>query len=559
MDMPYEEIQSNLKDIESIAQDVYDIVGEQRIQGVETDILGIQGLNGRLRKIYREFDGEKKKVKTLLDAIPTTPSTVASLSSISNKNEASENLKPLSITKVLMTSLQVSYDKLKPRLKDCLLCFSVFPENAVIKKRQVIYWWIGEGLVIRTRDKTVEEVGEIYFKELIQREFIEPVPIKRKQDAKSCKMHPIIRRMVILVAKRQGFFKFNEEQLPTINYSTSGRACLMMNFKVSSQMMLDTIQKNKDNLRTLLNVNQSYLELDKTWISKMKKVTTLQLGRWKSSPTHHIEVVDTDFLEGLGDLDNLRYLSLNGISRITKLPNLLSNLGGLIILDLRACHNLERLPDSVTSLKKLRHLDVSDCYLLDHMPKGLSSLSELQVLKGFVIGNSRSKDPCKLSELRKLVNLRKLSINIGGEAVVSEEELGQMVSFEALRSLTITWGWVGTATLALECFSLPSNLEKLDLRCFPNTESPGWLKPSNLKSLKKLYIRGGPLEILSGGPWTTVEVLRLKFLAKFQTDWTSVKSAFPRLVYFEAFNCPMLDMDSFPCDKEDGVWVKDME
>ncbi|KAK1297017.1 hypothetical protein QJS10_CPB15g01321 [Acorus calamus] len=583
-----------IRGIQSVARDVYDmiLVGEQQIQGAEPNISEIEVLQEKLQSIDDKIDTIKVKVASSLPSNPEEPSAGASSSSTSRNHdpdepsagasssstsrnhEASDNHKSTRMTKVLMSSLQVSYDKLKPRLKDCLLCFSVFPEKAVIKKRQVIYWWIGEGLVIQTHEKTAEEMGEDFFKELIRREFIEPVPIKRKKDAKSCKMHPWIRQMLILVAKQQCFFKFNEEGNPEMNFSTSGRSCLMKDPKGSSQMRLDKVQTDKGELRTLFNVDVSYLKLDKSWITEMKKIKTLQLGRWVNRPTHHIEVDDSAFLEGLKYLTNLKYLSLNGISRITKIPNLLSNLISLIVLDLRACHNLEKLPDSITSLKKLTHLDVTECYLLDHMPKGLSSLSVLQVLKGFVVGNSRSKDPCKLSELSKLKDLRKLSINIGGEAVLSKEELEQMKSLDALRSLTITWAVVEnqsdsgedvlrrSATMITESFSLPPNLEKLDLRCFPRTVSPKWLEPSNLSKLKKLYIRGGSLINLPPGPWTVLEVLRLKSLKNFVMTCDDVKAEaaeFPCLVYFEALKCQELQaMESFPCDKEDGVWVKDI-
>ena len=80
-------------------------------------------------------------------------------------------------------------------------------------------------------------------------------------------------------------------------------------------------------------------------------------------------------------MENLRFLSLQGISRITFLPHSIGNLSNLVILDLKECHNLEILSVEIMKLKKLRYLDVSDCYLLADMPKGLGALSEsLKVL-----------------------------------------------------------------------------------------------------------------------------------------------------------------------------------
>ncbi|KAL7164526.1 hypothetical protein ACSBR2_040432 [Camellia fascicularis] len=109
-------------------------------------------------------------------------------------------------------------------------------------------------------------------------------------------------------------------------------------------------------------------------------------------------------------MKQLRFLSLRGISLITELPQFISQVTNLKILDLKACHNLEVVPDWIGLLKSLTHLDVSECYFLDHMPEGLGSLSELQVLKGFIISDSKDKSSCTINDLTKLPKLRKLSI-----------------------------------------------------------------------------------------------------------------------------------------------------
>ncbi|XP_028113461.1 disease resistance RPP13-like protein 4 [Camellia sinensis] len=129
------------------------------------------------------------------------------------------------------------------------------------------------------------------------------------------------------------------------------------------------------------------------------------LGRWQNSITHHIEVTYLKILNGLKNMKQLRFLSLRGISLITELPQFISQLTNLVILDLKACHNLEVVPDWIGLLKSLTHLDISECYLLDHMPKGLGELSELQVLKGFISGDSQDKKSCTINDLTKLPKL----------------------------------------------------------------------------------------------------------------------------------------------------------
>ena len=202
------------------------------------------------------------------------------------------------------------------------------------------------------------------------------------------------------------------------------------------------------------------------------------------------------------------------------------------------------------------------------------------MLNGFVIGHSR-KNPCKLGDLIKLEKLRKLSINIRNEAIVEEGELEMIKEFRALRVLTITWGVVTspskaadptinsrarsdspvpqltrTATLTMNSFSFPPTLEKLDLNCFPRRMSPVWLTASNLKDLKRLYIRGGELQNLGSGSdhkWK-VEILRLKYLKNLVVGAYEIIEKFPDLVYFEKVRChQIVESNKYETDVEWSV------
>ncbi|KAF8009988.1 hypothetical protein BT93_J0847 [Corymbia citriodora subsp. variegata] len=292
----------------------------------------------------------------------------------------------------------------------------------------------------------------------------------------------------------------------------------------------------------MFNVNQQYLSLQPHLLSNMKQLAVLQLGRWQHSPKYHIEVADQKFLDDLGvHHKHLKFLSLRGISRITTLPNSIVELVSLEILDLRACHNLEKLPEDIASLKKLTHLDVSECYLIERMPKGTEKLSSLQVLKGFVIGTAR-KNPCRISDLRKLNKLRRLSISIGRGAAIRDVEFASLKEVASLRSLTISWGVTSPGQLSLEINPfLPQQLEKLELIGMPVKSTPKWLNPHELKNMKKLYIIGGELASWDhqqqNEQWS-VEILRLKHLTKLSIgNEEDVLKKFPQLEYFEKINC----------------------
>ncbi|XP_034680799.1 disease resistance RPP13-like protein 4 [Vitis riparia] len=460
----------------------------------------------------------------------------------------------------VLSRFQLSYDNIIDidgkehripgrNIKLCLLCFSVFPPKSVIKKRPLIYWWLGEGLITETED------GERIFGELIKKGLLiaKYKPYKNPV-VDSCTMHSWNRLMLISVAKRAQFFDFDEDTgLPANHGTSSRRMCLVKQRYLDKQTPPNGEASRQDHnssgrgastehrLLTLFNVNEQYVNISNfSWFSE-NKIEVLQLGRWQDSAKYHIEVEDEYFLKALGSKKHLKYLSLRGISRITEMPSSVRKLINLEILDLRACHNLEKLPSDISSLKKLTHLDISECHLLESMPKGLEKLTSLQVLKGFVVGTSK-RGPCKLENLAELKRLRKLSIYIRNEAYM--EELAKLKQFETLCILSITWGERGAqgpkeqsrkqSATSESSFRFPPNLKKLDLWCIPETD-PAWLDPAGLQSLSKLYIRGGKLvsfkESPTGKKWG-VQILRLKYLRAFdeKKPW---RRNFPYLSYLE--------------------------
>nr|GMD36832.1 Disease resistance RPP13-like protein 4 [Ipomoea batatas] len=105
----------------------------------------------------------------------------------------------------MIASLKKSYDHLPPKLKLCLLCLSVFPENFVIKKRPLVYWWMAEGFL------TDEDDGEGSFMELICKEFIQPCYHEGGNmtgKVGACRVQPWIRRMLVSIALEAQFFEF---------------------------------------------------------------------------------------------------------------------------------------------------------------------------------------------------------------------------------------------------------------------------------------------------------------------------------------------------------------
>jgi hypothetical protein len=436
-----------------------------------------------------------------------------------------------------MNHLRLAVSGLEERLRSCVLCLAAFPEGAVIKKRLLIHWWMGEGFVeSATR-------GKQRFDELAANGFIVPAPTATPcGTVHRCTVRPWMRDLLASLAKRNAFLEVDAGD----GFASARRACLTSEGGIRARPPGFSAAA-----RAIYNVGQRYVELDERWLARKKDLRVLQLGQWREFSTHeqianpmasHVEISGGGSrFRDLESCRNLRYVSFRGMSRVESLPDSIGKLHELVVLDLRACHDLEELGQGLTRLDRLEYLDLSECHLLAGMPKGLGQLTRLQILKGFVVASSNSRDPCHLNELTKLDKLRKLGIVIGKMAVPLEDEFLKLADFKALESLKISWGMVITSTKKKENrnveasprhspatmkYALPPNLKKLDLHCFPLTDFAQWVPPT---AVEKLYIRGGKLATFGDQEGWAAEVLRLRFLSDLRCDHNRLQRLFRKL------------------------------
>ncbi|XWS38829.1 hypothetical protein CRYUN_Cryun19dG0164000 [Craigia yunnanensis] len=592
-----ENFETNLREpLETLEANVVDILKDLHLVkvGVPKQVpLNLRVLRNNITRVKIQIPLQHQNANSNSEANRALQTTVAT--------REAEDLPHLYNEDVFKSSyyfkeIKEKYKKLGDGQKLKLLCFAIFPENAEIKKRLLRFWWVGENLIPAKDTDEEKKLVDQTLEEFVEKGFIEPIQKTNKLQPRSYKMNPIVHSCLINFAKEAQFFDYDSEGKPTMNFLSCKKACmvksegapvssfsrhlkeqgterlpadlerLQMLFNFPKQQTLEEEKKTLQEaiqrfpkLQTLFNISKQFPALPIEWFSKMTNIGVLYLGRWETSAglPRHIEVEDIDFLKGLKNMKKLRLLSLQGISGIPKLPSTLCKLENLRILDLRACHSLERLPDRIGSLKKLTYLDLSECYLLDDVPKQLNQLGELQVLKGFVIGDS--KNSCTLKHLSKLKNLRKLSVNVNTMEFNIDYAGEDLSKFEKLQKLKIAWGSGGLTgnnstqdggegkrqkkdsvksktknqeenkksqnigssesmasnvseqdngkqgTVLKRLRSVINKLEesgetaginnlvKLDLQCFPRSTPPDWLVPQKMIGLKNLCIRGGKL------------------------------------------------------------------
>ncbi|XP_012436856.2 disease resistance RPP13-like protein 4 [Gossypium raimondii] len=447
----------------------------------------------------------------------------------------------------VMASLQLSYDELPPYLKSCFLSFSLYPEDCVITKQQVVHWWIGEGFVRLRSGRSSTDAGEDCFSGLINRCLIEVVDKTYNGTILTCKMHDMVRELVIKIAKDDAFSVTNKT-----NCRHSG---------ITNNMDRKQLTANPK-LRGLVSTTKSG-EVNKIESSTAKKLSEFRYLRVLDVSKSIFELPIGSLLFHIGSLHHLTYLSLSNTHPLIELPASLEKLTNLQILDLSYCQNLRTLPHNLITLNKLKVLDVSNCGSLECLPKGLGRLSNLEVLLGF--RPARSSHGCRIGELRNLTRLRILGLHLTHADEVEENEVNAMANLRDLENLSISCfdSHGSDLTSKLDKLYPPQQLYELSLKFYPGKMSPAWLNPIALPLLKYLSISSGNLANVNQNFWGynnivwKIQGLMLESLSDLELEWPMLQEAMQSLRIVNVSWCP--ELVSFPIDDvgfRGGVWIK---
>ncbi|KAJ0081688.1 hypothetical protein Patl1_09753 [Pistacia atlantica] len=456
----------------------------------------------------------------------------------------------------VMASLQMSYDELPTHLKPCLLCFSVYPEDVKIHGEQIVHWWVGEGIVQGKNSWTATELGYEYLSELANRCLIDVVN-RRNYDGRvySCKMHDLIREMVIKIANDEAFCSFDGQ-----GKQKQAEDSRWLGFTAD---MKPKLLKNCSKLRALLLMSNHHVSSDMS-LELLKSLRVLDFSNNK------LDTIEIERLwSWICSLKRLAHLNLSGVESLKEVPRSIQKLRNLQILVLRKCKNLAKLDPSVANLKKLIILDLSFCNL-QYLPNGLEKLVHLQELSGFRVESQANPRGCQLRELQYLRELRVLRLSINILSEMADDEWNVFSNLKNLKVLAIDAENCKNKSIqkVLDHLSPPPSLEQLYLEHYRHEILPKWINPKQLPSLQYLCLEDGDINHLpmsvddetedgSISKWT-LEGLRLMFLPNLVLDWQNLEKDMPFLHYAEVSHC--FNLENFPFDPDKlAVWTKNQE
>ncbi|CAN6372922.1 unnamed protein product [Urochloa humidicola] len=108
------------------------------------------------------------------------------------QNLLSHNLRSNSSAEVLKQVLKLCYNSLPHCLKTCLLYLSIYPENYIIVKTDLVKQWIAEDFISATEEKGVVEVASSYFDEMVSLGLIQEVDISNNNKEVPYVVHNIV-------------------------------------------------------------------------------------------------------------------------------------------------------------------------------------------------------------------------------------------------------------------------------------------------------------------------------------------------------------------------------
>ncbi|XP_028556582.1 putative disease resistance protein RGA3 isoform X1 [Dendrobium catenatum] len=364
----------------------------------------------------------------------------------------------------LRGALYLSYDDLPAPLKQCFLYCSLFPEDELIERDDLVRLWVAEGFVKEMRDSLVEDVAEEYYIELIRRNLLQPDP--HFFNAGACTMHDLIRSLAKFLSHDE---IFSGNTMASSSRTKLRRLSIDNEENITDIMGLITEQKC---LRTLLTYNGIRLLNDNQLVG-LACLRVLQIN------DVDIESIPTS----IGNLIHLRYLNLDD-TNIKELPESIGSLTNLQFLNLRGCLYLTTLPKAITKLQNLRRLGLYSTPLI-FIPKGISKLENINDLSGFVVANpGEPVDSCSgLEELNFLYQLRKLRIlktERAQKGVASLQKLTHLVYLmlfytEAKDRPLPTQEEIKRIEDVFEELDPPRCLERLYISHFFGSRYPSWM------------------------------------------------------------------------------------
>jgi len=371
----------------------------------------------------------------------------------------------------IIPALRISYNHLPPHLKRCFVYCSLYPKDYEFQKDELILLWMAEDLVKAPKtEKSIEEVGDEYFDDLVSRSFFQCS--SHRTWGNYFVMHDLMHDLATFLG---GEFYFRADELgkgTKINRKTRHLSFIRFSDPVSDIEVFETVKFS----RTLLPINYKDYPFNNEKApriigSMLKYLRVLSFRDFRSV----LALPDS-----IGELIHLRYLNLSYTS-IASLPESLCNLYNLQTLKLYCCFKLTKLPGAMQNLEHLRRLEILNTAIKE-MPKGMGKLNQMQNLDFYIVGKHIENS---IKELRGLPNLHgSFCIQKIENVTTGEEALeARIMDKKHIHDLSLEWSICNdnSTNFQIELDVLSNlqphqDLKSLSISGYKGTRFPEWME-----------------------------------------------------------------------------------
>ncbi|KAL6654732.1 hypothetical protein ACP70R_008197 [Stipagrostis hirtigluma subsp. patula] len=243
----------------------------------------------------------------------------------------------------LLTWMHSYLDACPSHLKKCMLYMSIFPPGVIIRRGRLVRRWIAEGYSKGKDSSSLVKYAENLYDQLATLSVMHPAP--KTSEVAGYQVNGFFREYLISrPMEEKVFFPLEvsalEEGHGGLSTEGIGQHLAVGPNWVEDQIVFESLDFSR--LRSL-SVFQIFLAF---YVSdKMRVLRVLDLENAHS-------VIGEDF-EVIGKLPRLKFLSIRGQKRVSRLPDSLGGLMQLQTLDIRDT-SIVRLPASITKLRKLQ-------------------------------------------------------------------------------------------------------------------------------------------------------------------------------------------------------------
>uniref|UniRef100_A0A0D9XU00 NB-ARC domain-containing protein n=1 Tax=Leersia perrieri TaxID=77586 RepID=A0A0D9XU00_9ORYZ len=333
------------------------------------------------------------------------------------------------------------------------------------------------GFIAEKHGKTVEEVAEDYFNEIISRNIVRPVDHSSNGKVKTCQVHDMILEYILSKSSEENFITVVGGHWVTPTPSNKVRR-LSLHSSDPDHAKAAIESMNLSHVRSLT----AFDSLDRlpSFSFKFRILQVLDLEGCKGLHASQLDKICKMF--------HLKYLSLRK-AYIKKLPSDIGRLQYLETLDIRET-NVRELPASAIRLQHMAHLLCGNksTGLALRFTEGIAKMVALQTLSGIEITKSSI---VALIDMHNLTKLKKLSIyNLTDFNIVSQRYDDLLSAIEylsgcSLKSLIINDGFTGFVESMVSISTPPKYIRSLELSG-KLPQVPGWIK--ELENLEKLTL-----------------------------------------------------------------------